>query len=230
MSDHDPYGDPTRADIPVTDLDDPTMAMPAATGAPPPVGPPPTGRPPAEPPDRRPWIIGGLLALLLLVGLAIVLLAGGDDDGTAADATTTSTTAAPDTTTTTEGTTTTAAPTTTTTAPTTTTTSPPTTVAPGLCVSSAPDDPETTAQVVFQAFTLDDRDCAGNLMTSDALDQLFGLPGRGQGWSFAGCFDQEEPDPHTQCSYTYEGGATNFQMSYSETDGWTVYDVSQVAD
>src|SRR5687767_7534995 len=54
MSDHDPYGDPTRADTPVTE---PTMAMPTTTGTPPPVGPAPTGRPPAEPPDRRPWII-----------------------------------------------------------------------------------------------------------------------------------------------------------------------------
>lgn len=219
MSDHDPYGDPTRADVPVTD---PTMAMPAATGAQPPVGPPPTGQPPAEPPDRRPWIIGGIVALIVLIGLAAVLL-GGDDDETAATSTTSTTV---------EDTTTTTAPTTTpTTAPTTTTTSPPSTVAPGLCQSSPPDDPDTTAQVVYQAYTLGDRDCAANLATSEAIDQLFAIPGGGSGWSFAGCFDEDEPpDPDTVCAFTFEGGATNFRMNHSETEGWTVYDVFQVAD
>jgi len=227
MSDHDPYGDPTRADVPVTD---PTMAMPAATGAQPPVDPPQgPGGPPDEPADPRPWIIGGVVALIVLVGLAVLLL-GGDDDNTAASTTTTSTTVEATTTTTTEATTTTA-PTTTTTAPTTTAADgPPATVAPGLCQSSDADDPDTTAQVVYQAFTLDDRDCAANLATSEAVDQLFSIPGRGGGWSFAGCFDQDEPDPHTQCSFTFDGGSTSFRMNYSETDGWTVYEVFQVAD
>lgn len=225
MSDHDPSGDPTRADVPVTD---PTMAMPVATGAQPPVGPPPAGQPPAEPPDRRPWIIGGLLVLIVAVGLAVLLL-GGDDDEAASTTSSTTSTTVEDTTTTTEATTTTTAPTTTTTAPT-TTTSPPSTVAPGLCQSSAPDDPDTTAQVVYQAYTLGDRDCAANLATSDAIDQLFSIPGGGGGWSFAGCFPQEDPDPHTQCSFTFEGGSTSFRMNYSETEGWTVYEVFQVAD
>jgi serine/threonine-protein kinase len=223
MSDHDPHGEPTRVDTPVTD---PTMAMPAATGGQPPVGPPPTDEPPAEPPDRRPWIIGGILLLIVLVGLAILLL--GDDDETASDDTTTTTTES--TTTTTEPTTTTTAPTTTTTAPTTTTTSPPSTVAPGLCVSSAPDDPDTTAQVVYQAYTLGDRDCAGNLATATAIDQLFAIPGGGGGWTFQGCFDEEEPDPHTLCGFSFEGGSTSFRMNYSEVEGWTVYQVFQTAD
>lgn len=222
MSDHDPYGDPTRPDVPVTD---PTMAVPAATGAQPPVGPPRAGQPPGDPPDRRPWIIGGLLALIVLSGLA-VLLFGGDDDETAAS-TTTSTTVQE--TTTTTATTTTTVPTTNTTAP--TTTSPPSTVAPGLCQSSAPDDPDTTAQVVYQAYTLGDRDCAANLTTSEAIDQLFAIPGGGSGWSFAGCFDEDEPpDPDTLCGFTFEGGVTHFRLNYSETEGWTVYEVFQVAD
>lgn len=228
MSDHDPYGDPTRADTPVTD---PTMAMPAATGGEPPEEPPPTGQPPEEPPsdeppDRRPWIIGGLVALVLLVGLG-VLLFGDDDDETTTSSSTTTTL---EETTTTESTTTTAPTTTTTAAPETTTTSPPSTVAPGLCQSSGPDDPDTTAQVVYQAFTLGDRDCAANLATSEALDQLFAIPGGGAGWSFAGCFDEDEPDPHTLCGFTFEGGSTSFRVNYSETEGWTVYQVSQTAD
>jgi hypothetical protein len=202
------------------------MAMPAATGGPPPVGPTPTGEPPREPRDWRPWVIGGLVALIVLLGLAIVLLGG--DDETASDGTTTTTTEPTTTTTTTEPTTTTTAPTTT--ASTTTTTSPPATVAPGLCVSSAPDDPDTTAQVVYQAYTLGDRACAGNLATATAVDQLFAIPGGGGGWTFQGCFDEEVPDPHTVCSFTFEGGSTSFRMSYSDTEGWTVYEVFQTAD
>lgn len=222
MSDHDPYGDPTRADTPVTD---PTMAMPAATGAPPPVDPAPTGRPPAEPPDRRPWIIVAVLALLVAAGLAVLLLQ--DDDETASPDSSTTSSTVEDTTTTSEVTTTTSS-TTTTTEP--TTTSPPATVAPGLCVSSSPEDPDPTAQVVYQAYALGDRDCAANLATSEAIDQLFSIPGGGGGWTFTGCFDQEDPDPHTQCSFTFDGGSTSFRMNYSETEGWTVYEVFQVAD
>jgi hypothetical protein len=218
----DPYGDPTRADTPVTD---PTMAMPATSGAQPPAGPRPGGRPPAEPPDRRPWIIVSLLLLVVAAGLAVLLLQD-DDDTTSTESSTTSSTA--EETTTTGETTTTTSSTTTTTAP--TTTSPPATVTPGLCVSSGPDEPEAPAQVVYQAYTLGDRDCAANLATSDAIDQLFSIPGGGGGWSFAGCFDQEDPEPHTQCSFTFEGGSTSFRMNYSDTEGWTVYEVFQLAD
>lgn len=220
MTDHDPAGDPTRADTPVTD---PTMAMPVTPGGPPPGGPPPLDGPP-PPRDRRPWILGALLALIVLVGLALLVL---DDDD--ADTAATTTTTALDTTTTASTTTTTVG-STTTTAPTTTTTTPPSTVDPARCVSSAPDEPEPSAQVVYDAYTLGDRACAESLATADAIDQLFAIPGGGGGWTFEGCFDQEEPDPHTQCAYRFEGGSTSFRMSYSETEGWTVYEVFQTAD
>ena len=220
MSDHDPHGDPTRVDTPVSD---PTMPMPAATGAPPPTGPPPTGRPPAEPPDRRPWLIGGLLALIVLIGLAVLLLNDDDDDTASTD---TSTTTAVSTTTTTVPTTTTAAPTTT--APTTTTTTPPATVAPGLCTSA--DEPDEVTQIAYQAYTLGDRDCAGAVATPAAVDQLFAIPGGGGGWTFAGCFEAEEGDPHMLCSFTFEGGSTGFRVNDSATDGWTVFEVFQTAD
>ena len=101
---------------------------------------------------------------------------------------------------------------------------------PALCVSSGPDEPEPTAEVVYEAFTLDDRSCAGNLATADAVDQLFAIPGAGEGWTFEGCAEQDDPDPHTLCSYRFEGGSTGFRMNYSETEGWTVYEVFQVAD
>lgn len=220
MSDHDPLDEPTRADTPVTD---PTMAMPAAAGGPPPVDPPPPSDEPPPPRDWRPWILGGLVALVVALGLALVFL---DDDETTTTSDSTTTT---EETTTTEATTTTA-PTTTTTAPTTTTTSPPSTVDPARCVSSGPDEPEPTAEVVYEAFTLGDRACAGNLATAEAIDQLFSIPGAGAGWTFEGCVPEDVPDPHTLCGYRFEGGSTSFRMDYSDTEGWTVYEVFQVAD
>jgi hypothetical protein len=224
MSDHDPQDDATRTDTPVTD---PTMAMPAAAGGPPPIDePPPTDEPP-PPPDRRRWILAALVALIVAIGIALLLL--DDDEDTASTSGSTTTTVADDTTTTTVGTTTTTS-STTTTASTTTTTSPPSTVPPGQCVSSGPDQPEPVAEVVYEAFTLDDRDCAENLATSDAIEQLFSIPGAGAGWTFQGCVDQDDPDPHTLCSYRFDGGSTSFRMSYSETEGWTVYEVFQAAD
>jgi hypothetical protein len=198
--------------------------LPAATDGPPPPGePPPTDEPPS--PDRRRWILAGLVALIVVLGIALLIL--DDDDETASPSSSSTTTT--EETTTTEATTTTAS-TTTTTASTTTTTAPSSTVPPGQCVSSGPDDPEPVAQVVYQAFTLDDRACAENLATSEAIDQLFAIPGAGAGWTFEGCIDQDDPDPHTLCSYRFEGGSTSFRMSYSETEGWTVYEVFQVAD
>jgi hypothetical protein len=224
MSDQDPYGDPTRVDTPAGD---PTMPMPAATPptepaippGPPPGEPPPTGEPP---PDRRPWIIIGLLIVLVLIGVALLL--SDDDDSDTTDTTTTSSS-----TTTSSTTSTTEATTTTTTAS--TTTAPPTTIDPARCVSSEADDPDITANVVYDAYTVGDEDCASNLMTDDALDDLFGIPGGGEGWTFMGCDEVADPEAEpTDCGYRFEGGSTTFRMEYGEDEGWTVVEVLQTAD
>jgi hypothetical protein len=126
-------------------------------------------------------------------------------------------------------TTTTAAPTTTTAAPTTTTAAPVTTIDPARCVSSEPDDPDITANVVYDAYTVNDRHCAANLMTSEALDDLFAIPGGGGGWEFRGC--DEVPNPETDptsCFYRFEGGSTKLDMQYDS--GWVVFAVTQTAD
>ena len=220
-------GNPTQVETPVTDPGDPTMAMPAAGAGIPPEEPPVTGEPPSEPPDRRPWILAAVLGLIVLAALLLFLFNDDDDDDVSADSTTTT----ESTTTTTESTTTTTAPTsTTTTAPTTTTTATPTTVDPARCVTSAADDPDTTAELVYDAYTLDDRACASNVMTASALDDLFGIPGAGAGWEFMGCEEVEDPDPQTWCSYRFEGGSTTFRMNYSDVEGWTVFGVFQTAD
>lgn len=217
----DDLGDPTRADTPVSD---PTMAMPAPVPAPggPPLVPPGPDGPMAPPPDRRPWAIVGLVILLLLLGLGLWLLLQDDDDEATSDTTTSTSTTASTTTSTTSSTTTTAPPTTTTAAPA-------TTIDPARCVSSEPDDPDITANVVYDAYTVNDRGCAASLMTNEALDALFAIPGSGGGWEFRGC--DEVPDPETDptsCFWRFEGGSTTFSMQYDS--GWVVFEVSQTAD
>jgi len=79
------------------------------------------------------------------------------------------------------------------------------------------------------AYQVGDRDCASNLMTADALDDLFAIPGGGGGWEFRGC--DEVPDPEadpTSCIYRFEGGSTTLGMQYD--NGWVVFQVTQTAD
>jgi hypothetical protein len=222
MVDHDPADDPTRLDVPA--VDEPTAAMPAAAGGPPPVDPPPTGEPPAPPPDRRPWILAAVLGLIALVAIAALLIGGGDDDATVTTTTTEATT------TTTEATTTTTEATTTTTEATTTTAAPPTTIDPARCADFVPNDPAPTAELLYEAYTVGDRACAEQQGTPDAVDTLFAIPGGGGGWTFEGCTEEEIPDPHLLCAYSFEGGSTGFRLNFSPTLGWVVYEVFQVAD
>jgi len=220
MTDHVPDDDATRVDVPVTDR---TMAMPTTPPGPPPSGPPPT-RPPERPGDPRWWILGALLAAIVIAGIAILLLS--DDDDTVTTATTT--TAVGDTTTSSSTTTTEA--TTTITEATTTTTSPPPTVDPSLCTSGSPDDPDSSVEVLYEAYTLGDLECANQVATDDAVDTLFDIPGGGGGWTYQGCSEQLLPDPHIDCAYTFPGGATHFKTNYSDTDGWVIFEVYQTTD
>lgn len=222
MADQDPYGEPTRVDTPVSD---PTMPLPASGGRPPSGPRPPTGEPPRDRPDRRGWVLAALLALVIVVGLAVLLLADDDDEATSATSTTTSTTLE-----TTSSSSTTAEATTTTASTTTTTETPPATVAPGLCQSGGPDDPDHSVQVLYQAYTLGDRDCAEQLATQPAVDELFAIPGGGGGWEYQGCTELTDPDPHLDCAFTFTGGATHVRTNFSDTDGWVVFDVYQTAD
>jgi hypothetical protein len=224
----DPGYEPTQVDLPAV--------QPGTGGAPPPPGgptPPPPGPPP--PPDRRPWIIGGLVALIVLLVIALLLL-GGDDDGddTAGDTTTSSTTSSSTTSSTTTSST--SSTTTSTTAPpattTTTTNVPPSTADPDECREEGqdPEAPEPAAEAVFDAWTRGDVACASELMTDDALDELFSRSGAGATDVFQGCFEVDEPDPAIDCAFTYPGGSTHYLMNFSDTDGWQVFDVFQVAD
>lgn len=178
------------------------------------------------------------------LALAAVVGCGGDDPGSVAEeaagdgeASTTSTTTPtptrppvsregpmqrPESTTTTE-------------AETTTTTedgTPSVTADPDQCAEagSDPGNPEPAAQAVFIAWTRGDRGCASRLMTPAAFDELFARDGSGATDTFAGCFESDEGDPHMDCAFVFEGGATHYLMQFSPLEGWKVFDITQFAD
>lgn len=185
--------------------------------------------------QRQKWWLGGALGLLAVAVLVLIVVlvvrGGGDDD---ADSTTTTSTTTTTEATTTEPTTTSTETTTTTTEATTSTTesTPPVTADPAQCrdAGSNPNNPDPAAQAVFVAWTRGDRACAAELMTAPALLSLFERDGSDASDVFQGCTEVDAPDPHTDCAFTYPGGATHYRMNFSPTDGWTVFEVFQNAD
>lgn len=212
-------------------MSDPTQTMPAAGG-------------PDEPEeesslDRRVIILGSLAALIVVLLIALLAVNSGDDDDdvSATSTTSSSSTTTTSTTTTSTSTSTTTSSTTTSTTTTSTTTSstapapPPPTIAPARCTGETePDDPEPVAVVFYDAWTIGDRDCAEKVADDEAVDTLFALDGADNEWVFQGCFEQDLPDPHTDCAYTYPGGSAHFRMNHGAIDGWEIYEVEFVAD
>ena len=217
----DPELDPTRVDQPVVPDPDPTMVGGPPTGAMPPGGAVP------PPPDRRPWIIAALLGLIVVVLILILLFQSDDED----DVDTAASTSTSEVTSTTTSTT---APSTSTTEEeaTTTTEAPGVTVPPEECAALGEDGakPGLAAQTVYEAWTRGDEACAAELMSAPALAELFSRDGEGASDDFQGCTESDEPDLDADCTYTYEGGATHYLMEFSDSEGWKVVDIEQVAD
>jgi hypothetical protein len=216
----DPELDPTRVDQPVVPDPDPTMVGGPPTGA------MPTGGAVPPPPDRRPWIIAALLGLIVVVLILILLFQSDDEDDvdaaastTTSEVTSTTSTTAPSTTTTEEE-------------ATTTTEAPGVTVPPEECAALGEDGakPGLAAQTVYEAWTRGDEACAAELMSAPALAELFSRDGEGATDDFQGCTESDEPDLDADCTYTYEGGATHYLMEFSDSEGWKVVDIEQIAD
>lgn len=241
----DPGFEPTQANMPPVPPPVPGAATPPA-GQPPvdptyggpggPGGPgdvPPGGPPPEEPSDKRPWIIGGLIAAIALIALVLFLLNRGDDgdEDVSLDTVPEVSTTTSSSTTSSTSTSTTSTSTTTTPPETTTTAAPPVTVDPNLCAADGTDaaDPATPAQTVMAAWIRGDELCAAELMTPAARTSLFSRDGEDADESFQGCFDGTEPET-TDCAFTHPGGSTHFVMNFGAGDGWTVFEVNQVAD
>jgi hypothetical protein len=90
--------------------------------------------------------------------------------------------------------------------------------------------PGIASDTVHEAWIRGDQACAATLMTPAALSELFSRPGAGSQEESQGCTEEEEPDPHADCAFTFEGGSTHYLMNFSNTEGWKVFDITQVAD
>jgi hypothetical protein len=191
------------------------------------------GEPGAEQDKRRRVVLAVGLTVLAVALIAFVVFAlGGDDDDGDTSSTTSTTSSTSSTVASTTSTTEPAATTTTTAGASTTTAVPPVTAVPAQCAEagSDPSDPGPAAQAVFIAWTRGDTACAAELMTPEAQASLFARDGSGATDMYQGCSEVTEPDPEMDCAFTYEGGSTHYRMNFSPTDGWTVFEVYQVAD
>ncbi len=153
---------------------------------------------------NRRWVIGSVAALLGVgIAVGLVLALGGDDDKDVVSGTATSSTSS----------------TTTTVAPTTTQT--PVTV--GIICTT----PEDATKSFVEAWMDGDRPAAERCATTEVADELFETKGADAQWTFQGCYG--DPGVPT-CSYSYEGGAANFQVNGTEAAGWKVVDLTYIAD
>ena len=96
------------------------------------------------------------------------------------------------------------------------------------CASSS-GDPTTVVAVVFAAFNLGDRGCAGHVATPAAVDKLFAVPGSGFAWVFQSCVNQAASLAAVECSYRFDGGEARFALSQTRSGDWQVTDVALVA-
>jgi cytoskeletal protein RodZ len=217
--------DPTQA-VPLPEPEpDATRVWQADPPGPPPRPPagPPPGRP--EPPDRRPWILVGLLGAIVVVLIAILLLRGDDDDTVAGEGSTTTSSVADSSTSSTS-----APSSTTSTTAATTTTSTASTVDPAECTAAGASQTKVgaAAQALFDAWVRGDEACARELTTDAARAELFSRDGTGAQDQLQGCEEKLLPTVHADCTFSYEGGATHYLGRFD--GGWRFYDIEQVAD
>lgn len=211
--------DATRVDVPATAAGYGGGGDPTGTWREPPQPPPP---------DRRPWILVGVLGLIVIVLILILVLRKDDNSSTDTAATTTTTALVSTTSSSSSSTSTTSS----TSSSTTSTTAPLVTIPPATCAQQGkgPAKPGLAADTVYDAWVRGDEACAKTLMTTAAANELFSRDGTDADHEAQGCTDVELPDPHTDCAFTYDGGSTHYLMQFSDTEGWKVYDITQVAD
>ena len=89
--------------------------------------------------------------------------------------------------------------------------------------------PDASADHLFDAWGADDRRSALENATQAAVDLVL-RGGRGA-LNVHGCGeDPQLGEGHFVCSYTYEGGAVNFQVRGDDTDGYYVESATFVVD
>lgn len=90
--------------------------------------------------------------------------------------------------------------------------------------------PEAAAKAVYRAWRYHDRASALRVATAAPVKKLFRTRASGPRWTFQGCVEKDEPDPHFDCAYRYEGGAAIMAVSDSDAFGWFVTKLTFIAD
>jgi hypothetical protein len=90
--------------------------------------------------------------------------------------------------------------------------------------------PALAAKAFYRAWRSHNRSAAAKVATPGAVKKLFRTRASGPGWLYQGCTEKSKPDPHFDCAYSYEGGATIMQVADSDAFGWFVTKVTFIAD
>jgi hypothetical protein len=86
------------------------------------------------------------------------------------------------------------------------------------------------ARALYRAWRYHDRAAALRVATKAPVRKLFRTRASGPGWTFQGCSEKDSPDPHFDCSYSYEGGAAIMTVADSDAYGWFVTNIRFIAD
>ena len=86
----------------------------------------------------------------------------------------------------------------------------------------------------YDAWRFDDRRCARKVASQAAIETLFQYDGSSADWTSVGCVDddgsQQGDDPHTDCTFRYEGGWATFEMRFEAVGGWEIHAVRFTVD
>lgn len=90
--------------------------------------------------------------------------------------------------------------------------------------------PQAAAKAFYRAWRYHDRAAASKVAEKAPVKKLFRTRASGPGWTFQGCVEKDNPDPHFDCSYSYEGGGAIMAVADSDAFGWFVTKISFIAD
>jgi hypothetical protein len=86
------------------------------------------------------------------------------------------------------------------------------------------------AKALYRAWRYHNKTAALRVATKAPVNKLFRTRASGPGWRFEGCTEEDSPDPHFDCSYSYEGGSATMTVSDSDAFGWFVTKITFRAD
>ncbi len=90
--------------------------------------------------------------------------------------------------------------------------------------------PEAAAKAFYRAWRYHDRAAALRVASAAPVKALFRTRASGPRWTFKGCVEADEPDPHFDCTYKYAGGRAVMAVGDSDAFGWFVTGLAFIPD